>query len=153
MKSASLLFLLLSALAVSSAAAINEVEGPDTYTITIHAVRIMNTAGVWMTVIEPDKVVDLYQALPSISFFNNGRVPPGAYSNFDISYTDSKKSEGRIKLTANQDFEPLWVKQSSFINVNFKLGLERPGNVHQIEINVDESSRTIPSAMIAVSSG
>ncbi len=58
---------------------------PSSCLATIRSVQLKNTAGEWITVVEPDSRVELVSAEdPGISFVNNGRVPPGEYSGFRL---------------------------------------------------------------------
>lgn len=107
--------------------------------ITIKSVELKDSQGLWVTVIEPDKQVDLAAEEPSVSFFNNGRVVPGNYVNFRIVFLDER---GERKLSAVQDAQkPLALKKGSFVNVNFKLELSGQAKARQAEITVDETIR------------
>jgi len=68
------------------------------FIITIQSVQLKNNTGQWITVIEPDRRVDLVDEEASISFFNNtGRVPPGNYINYRIVLSETVTFAGRIK--------------------------------------------------------
>jgi len=64
--------------------------------VTIQSVELKNTAAQWVTVIQPDKEVDLANQESTITFFNNtGRVPAGRYVNFRIKILETVKVQGR----------------------------------------------------------
>ncbi len=64
--------------------------------VTIRSVELKNTAAQWVTVIEPDKQVDLVNQESTIYFFNNtNRVPPGKYVNFRVKILETIKVQGR----------------------------------------------------------
>ncbi len=68
------------------------------YTITIQEVLLKKTTGEWVSVIRPDKQIDLVNVEPSLSFFNNeGRVPEGRYTNFKVLLSETFRVAGQDK--------------------------------------------------------
>lgn len=117
-------------------------EASDPFFVTIQKVELKNAAGEWVTVIEPDKKVDLAQDEPSVSFFNNGRVEPGRYVNVRVRLD-------RGVLVRSEDYEaPLSIKKGSFVNVMFGFDFTKQAkdlsqdNFKQIHVTVDEDERT-----------
>ena len=94
---------------------------PAQYVITIENVELMNTAGTWVSVIRPDKRVDLLSTEATVSFFNNTeRVPAGSYENFRIDFF--RPDGQKVRLGAGSALaNPLQVKKGSFIRVWFDL--------------------------------
>lgn len=94
---------------------------PAGYVITIENVELKNPSGKWVSVIRPDKQVDLMTTEAAVSFFNTaGRVPAASYDDFRIEFLrpDGKK----VRLgTAEALREPLRVEKGSFIRVWFDL--------------------------------
>ena len=83
---------------VSPAFAVEKPDMPSQYVITIKSVQLKNNTGQWITVIEPDRQVDLVTTEPSVSFFNNaGRVPPGNYINFKVEILETIKLAGKLR--------------------------------------------------------
>lgn len=113
----------------------------EPFFVTIQKVDLKNEFGEWVTVMEPDKKVDLAQDEPSVSFFNNGRVPPGKYVNVRVRLDQGLIS--RIKDYAL----PLDIKKGSFVNVAFGFdfsGISRSlgqDNFKQIQLTVDDEDR------------
>ncbi len=111
------------------------------YFVTIQKVELKNAAGEWVTVIEPDKKVDLAQSEPSVSFFNNGRVAPSRYVNVRVQLDKGV-------LVRSEDYEvPLNIKKGSFVNVEFGFDFTKQvknlsrDNFKQIHVTVDEDER------------
>jgi hypothetical protein len=89
---------LFAALAFMLAAPSARAEEPDKFVITIAKVELKNADGGWITVLEPDKEVDLMNAEPTLSFFNNqGKVPAGKYVNFRITLSETIRFAGSEK--------------------------------------------------------
>lgn len=114
----------------------------EPFFVTIQKVELKDEAGRWMTVIEPDKKVDLAQSEPSVSFFNNGRVVPGRYVNVRVQLD-------RGVLVRSEDYEvPLSIKKGTFVNITFGFDFAKPArglsrdNFKQIHVTVDEDERT-----------
>ncbi len=128
-------------------------EDDEQYLITIVSVRLKNINNEWILVIAPDRVVDLKTEEASVTLLNNGRVAPGGYKNFEIVYLDARKSAKPVRLTSVQDFELLWVRFNSFMNVNFKIDLEKDKKVLEVQVIVDGNSRTLPEAMLRMEMG
>ncbi len=91
------------------------------YVITIENVELRSSAGQWVSVIRPDKQVDLLSTEAAVSFFNNaGRVPEASYEDFRVGFL--KPDGQRVLLSsANPLGRPLEVKKGSFIRVWFDL--------------------------------
>lgn len=67
----------------------------EKFVITIVKVELKSVDGRWLTILEPDKEVDLANAEPTISFFNNqGKVPAGKYANFRITLSETIRFAG-----------------------------------------------------------
>ncbi len=114
----------------------------EPFFVTIEKVELKNTAGEWVTVIEPDKKVDLSQGEATVSFFNNGRVVPGKYINVRV-----RLDKGLVSRAADYT-SPLDIKKGSFVNVSFEFDLndkeERKllaENFKQIQLTVDDDER------------
>ena len=52
---------------------------------------LKNNAGEWITVVEPDKQVDLFSDQGKVTFFNQGRIPEGDYLNFKLVISETVK--------------------------------------------------------------
>lgn len=117
-----------------------QAKAPGPRSITIQSVSLADESGQWKTVIEPDKLVDLDREEPGLSFFNNGRVEPGKYLNFELTFV--RANEGVPKrITSRQILStPLEVKRGSFIGVWFWLS-EPKLSVEKLELTVDESTK------------
>lgn len=115
-------------------------KSPGPRSITIQSVSLADELGQWKTIIEPDKLVDLDKDDPGLSFFNNGRVEPGRYLNFELIFV--RTNEGIPKrVTSRQALStPLEVKRGSFIGVWF--WLSKPElSLEKLELTVDESTK------------
>ncbi len=126
--------------------------GPAQCIMTIQSVELKNEKGEWLTVLEPDRQVDLAQEEPRVSFFNNGRVPPGNYLNFRL--TVFGRYPGRtIEVFGKEDLKaPLVVKRGSFVGVHFKLdecGFP-PKEIRELSVTVDEVTKTYGSREITI---
>lgn len=96
-------FLLAAAALMLSAAAVLADE-PEKFVITIVKVELKSVDGRWITILEPDKEVDLANAEPTISFFNNqGKVPAGKYSNFRITLSETIRFAGFEKSRVTRE--------------------------------------------------
>lgn len=114
---------------------------PFSCVITIHSVELKNSAGQWVTVIEPDKQVDLAKEEAGLSFFNNGRVPDGGYVNFRLKLFDSGHQP--LEVFGSMDFiKPLVVQKGSFVGVWFTLDLAKMA-VSELTITVDQDTRNL----------
>jgi hypothetical protein len=115
-------------------------KSPSPRSITIQKVSLSNASGQWKTVVQPDKLVDLDKDEPGLSFFNNGRVDPGKYLNFEVVFV--RTSEGASKrITSRRPLAPPFeVKRGSFIGVWFQLS-ESDLSVEKLEVVVDEAAR------------
>ncbi len=114
--------------------------------ITIENVELKESGGEWISVIRPDKRVDLRNERAFVSFFNNqGRVPTGRYDDFRITYLDSaneKKSLHPVKPLG----EALEVKRGSFVNVCFDFGNVgdfQPLQVKKAAVTVDDRTEEV----------
>lgn len=118
--------------------------------ITIDEVRLKNEGGEWVSIIKPDKKVDTTNEEPSLSFFNQGLVPPAEYVNFEILIRDTAKPEGLMRITGKRDFNPLSLKKASFINIYFTLDFKNKWDIHRVELTVDRATRVILAGEIMV---
>ncbi len=114
----------------------------EPFFVTIEKVELKNTTGEWVTVIEPDKKVDLSQGEAAVSFFNNGRVHPGKYINVRV-----RLDKGLVSRAADYS-PPLDIKKGSFVNVSFEFDLNNKEerklvaeNFKQIQLTVDDDER------------
>lgn len=88
--------------------------------ITIDEVQLKDANGRWITVIRPDRRLDLTQEEPVVRFFNNGRVPAGNYENVRVSFTSEEGGKKKWALQRREDYAPaLPVKKGAFIGVAF----------------------------------
>lgn len=90
---------LLAAMALAGALWTAPAEADaEKFIVTIRKVELKTVDGRWITVLEPDKEVDLVSAEPTVSFFNNqGRVPAGRYSNFRLTLSEMIRFSGYDK--------------------------------------------------------
>ena len=88
--------------------------------ITIDQVELKKTSGEWVSVTRPDRRLDITQEEPAIRFFNNGRIPPGDYSNVRVHFTAEEETRKQLTLERVEDYAPaLAIKKGSFIGVTF----------------------------------
>lgn len=113
---------------------------PAAYVITIQNVELKGASGRWISVIHPDKQVDLLSTEAAVSFFNNtGRVPAGAYEDFRVEFLKPDGRKARLGgLTALE--RPLQVGKGSFIRVCFDLEV-RPG--HEPDLEAKKAAITV----------
>ena len=98
------------------------VPAAEPYFITLQKLELKTDGGEWVDIVEPDHKVDLRATEAAISFFNNGRVPPGRFKNFRLSFEDHGKNR---QISRKQDLEPPFeVRKGSFMNVSFELDLD-----------------------------
>lgn len=124
---------------------------PDAYVVTIDHVELKNASGAWITLVRPDKKVDLVTTDPVVAFFNNkGRIHAGGYVNARMTISGEilrhEEDDPRkpVYLVAKKDFaKPVFIKKGSFVQVKFKLNLEVPISEALIEFGVtaDEDKR------------
>lgn len=113
----------------------------EPFFVTIQKVELKSAGGEWVTVMEPDKKVDLALDEPSVSFFNNGRVPPGKYVNVRVQL-----DQGLISRIEDYALS-LDIKKGSFVNVSFGFDLAGSSrslgqdNFKQIQLTIDEEER------------
>ena len=106
--------------------------------ITVESVALKNTKGEWVTVLRPDKKINLETTEPSLSFFNKGNVPPGDYVNFKVVLYGTSAAGGEKAVLAKQDLAPIVVKRSSFVRVWFEgHSLE---SIQELGITVDDTT-------------
>lgn len=118
--------------------------GSLAYFITIQNVELQNASGAWVSVIRPDKQVDLESTEAAVSFFNNPeRVPAGDYNNFKV--TVFLNETGAVKsLSAARPLEkPLTVKKGSFIRVGFDLETAPAAQAKSAQVTVDTDTRKL----------
>ena len=142
------LFLIFLAMICGFSNAAFAADKPSGCVITIKSVQLEKALGEWVTVIEPDHVVDLAIQEATVSFFNNGRrVPPGDYRNFKIIFDNHDTGE-KIEIRGLGNFsEPLKVEARSFIRVAFELNLAgtlRDSRVENATVVVDDRTLSIP---------
>ena len=112
----------------------------ESYFITLQKLELKKINGGWVDIIEPDHKVDLVSTEPTLSFFNNGRVPPGSFNNFRVTFQDHGKMRQLTRI--NDLTKNLVVKKGSFINVSFILDLKNNhGRVQELRLAVDEDER------------
>ncbi len=68
---------------------------PSSYIILLEKIELKDRTGRWITICAPDTEVDLVKSAPSISFFNDGRIPGNTYTNFRITLSGVVKIIGR----------------------------------------------------------
>lgn len=90
-------YLAVSFLAVAAPALAETRPETTKYAITIRKVELRSTDGTWVTVVEPDRVIDLINEEPVVSFFNNGRIPEGSYVNFRLVLSETVTIAGCVK--------------------------------------------------------
>ena len=112
----------------------------DSYFITLQKLELKKDTGEWVTVIEPDHKIDLAAVEPTLSFFNNGRVPEGGFVNFKVTFNDHGKTR---QLFRKQDVtNMLIIKKGSYVRAAFLLDTtEIPGKVKELRLTVDEDNR------------
>ena len=122
------------------------VSAAQSFFVTVDKVELKGAGGKWVSVIEPDRKVDLMQEEATISFFNNGRVPPDDYSNVRVSLTGENYKD-KFFLERKEDFEKaVAIKKGSFVNVSFEFDFSKAHEisqqtVKQIHLTVDEEER------------
>ena len=115
--------------------------------ITIDRVALKSISGEWVTVIRPDKRLDLTQEEPVVRFFNNGRIPAGEYSNVRVEFTAEHAPSKKMVLERAQDYRPsLPVKKGTFIGVTLSFDWEKArdfssGSVKEVRLVVDQAER------------
>ena len=119
-------------------------SGQQSVFITIDRVELKNSSGEWVTVIRPDRRLDLTQEEPSVRFFNNGRIPSGNYSNVRVSFTAEEPARKAMTLERKEDYNPpVAIKKGTFVGVTFlfdRLG-EAPlsaETIHETRLVVDQ---------------
>ncbi len=115
--------------------------------ITIDQVELKNKAGEWVTVVRPDRRLDLTQEEPAVRFFNNGRIPPGEYTNVRVRFTPDEAPRKQLNLERLEDYAPsLPVKKGDFIGVSFSFDWREAkplstGSIKEVKLIVDEDER------------
>jgi hypothetical protein len=132
-------FLVFSVAVVLSWSPVLAMDG--VWVITIKSVELKNTQGQWLTVIEPDKQVDLATEEPFISFFNNGRIPSGEYVNFRVSFLDKANKERSLSAIRDWD-QPVVVKKGAFVSVEFEIERAQKARVSYAALTVDDTIRS-----------
>jgi hypothetical protein len=121
--------------------------------ITLDQVELKNAKGEWVSVVRPDKIVDLSKEEPAVRFFNNGRIPAGAYSNVRVHFTENGK---RWTLERAADYEPaLPIKKGTFVGVSFAFEPPSPETVSgdaikEVTLTVDQQQRVDGSDNIKI---
>jgi hypothetical protein len=118
-------------------AAVGVVSSAEPYFITLDKLELKKDSGEWLDIIEPNHPVDLMNMEATISFFNNGRVPAGAFKNFRITFEDHGQKK---KIFRKEDLNTLFeVKQGSFVNISFQLDLGSK-KVKETRLAVDQQA-------------
>ena len=112
--------------------------------ITLDQVELKNAEGQWVTVIRPDRKIDLSQEEPAVRFFNNGRIPAGSYSNVRVHFTPEDQKQ--LILERLSDYEPaLPVKKGTFIGISFAFDWQAPAlsekTIKEVKLTVDQDER------------
>ncbi len=119
----------------------------EPYYVTVQKLELKTEAGEWIDIIEPDHKVDLNETDASVSFFNNGRVPPGDFKNFRLSFEDRGVDR---QMSRREDFAtPFTVKKGSFVNVVFDIDTQNQ-NVKGTHLTVDAQEFVDPGYNIEV---
>lgn len=88
--------------------------------ITIDQVELKKTSGEWVSVIRPDRRLDITQEEPVVRFFNNGRIPAGDYSNVRVRFTAEEEGRKAMTLERAEDYmPPVAIKKGTFVGVTF----------------------------------
>lgn len=97
-------------------------QAAEPFFITLDQVELKNSESQWITVIRPDRRLDLAKEDPAIRFFNNGRIPSGEYTNVRVHFTAEEDGKKAMTLERAEDYSPaLTVKKGTFIGVAFSL--------------------------------
>ena len=100
--------------------------------ITIDSVELKNEAGDWITVIRPDKRLDLASEEPAVRFFNNGRIPPGDYANVRVHFTAEEEPTRKMTLERKSDYSPpVSIGPGTFVGVSFAFDWKDGGRVSE----------------------
>ena len=158
--------IILSALLFSATIGSVAAQNVSSYIITIQSVQLLAADGRWVTVIEPDRQVDLLKEEPSVSFFNNGRVEPGEYMNVKIvlsgrvkevdssgvsRYTELRGSLDRVEIFKTDCFEkPLVIKKGSFAGVWFTFDKIPPSGISEVALAVDQTQTRVSGNEITI---
>lgn len=120
----------------------------EPFFVTIEKVELKSSSGEWVDVIEPDRRLDLTVDEPTVSFFNNGRIAPGGYSNVRVSLISEEGTRKKLFLERKIDYSPsLVVRNGSFVNVFFRFDLERlpmrlaSDTIKEVNLTVDQEER------------
>lgn len=129
--------------------------------ITLDGVELKNASGEWVTVIRPDKRVDLSQEEPAVRFFNNGRIPEGEYVNVRVTFTPGAWQEAGtrlaprvLKMERGEDYaEPFAIKKGTFVGVSFSFDHPERLNaeaVQEVRVTIDQQTRVDGSDRIKI---
>ena len=127
----------------------------EPFFVTIDKVELKKADGEWFTVIEPDRKINLASEEAIVSFFNNGRIPPGDYSNVRVSLTRWKEGAKRVFLERKTDYaQMIAVKNGSFVNVSFNFKKTVFGYfsevIEKVDLIVDDQERIDGSDTIKI---
>ena len=64
-------------------------EPPDKFIVTIQSLMLKNQTGEWITIVRPDKEVDLFSDQAKVTLFNSGKIPDGEYLNFKLAISET----------------------------------------------------------------
>lgn len=88
----------LAVVALTAAAPLGAGD-PLEYTVVLKKLELKNNTGQWVTVVEPDRPVNLAEEEARVSFFNTaGRVPEGHYINFRLTFSETVRIQGRDEI-------------------------------------------------------
>ena len=125
----------------------------EPFFITIEKVELKNASGEWVDVVEPDRRLDLAAEEPTVSFFNNGRIAPGDYTNVRVTLIDvgadfmpAQRAATTILERKNDYAPPLLIKKGSFVNVSFLFDLGslpqlNEETIKEVRVTVDDQER------------
>ena len=117
--------------------------------ITIDRVELKNASGEWVTVIRPDRRVDLTQQEAVVRFFNNGRIPAGRYTNVRVSLTEEEGTKKKRIFERSSDYSPsVLIQKGAFVGVSFSFSFgvdaQKPFSaetVKEVRLVVDQDER------------
>jgi hypothetical protein len=124
--------------------------------ITIEKVELKNAAGQWVTVIRPDRRLDLTQEEPVIRFFNNGRIAPGEYVNVRVSLLAEEGTTKPVTLERASDYAPaVIIRKGTFVGVSFDFDWEREARlsaetIREVRLTADQDERTDKGDIIKI---
>ncbi len=127
-------------------------------TCVVESVDLKDSEGNWRRVSQPDTVIPFEEKEAAVSFFNNGRVPPGEYVNFRVGLlctaaeasASLEKHHARVfRVTGKSDWSALEIRKGSFVRIEFLFDNSEEGpikKVKRIQILADEETRRVENA-------